>query len=63
MQEYIPSQQNININISYNVEGSKLSKSYFGKKINKNTKIVPEKDKIDLNVKVPKKIEEINAKL
>ena len=56
MHEYIPSQQNININISYNVDGPKLSKSYFGKKITKNNKIVPDKDNMDFHVKLPKKI-------
>lgn len=55
MYEYIPSQQNININISYNVDGPKLSKTYFGKKISKNTKI-PDKDNLDLHAKLPKKV-------
>ena len=56
MHEYIPPQQNININISYNVENQKMSKSFFGKKTSKNGKIFGEKEYLDLNVKVPKKV-------
>lgn len=63
MHEYIPPQQNININISYNVDSQKMSKNFFGKKTSKNTKMFGDKDYLDLNVKVPKKVVEINSKL
>ena len=63
MHEYIPPQQNININISYNVDSQKMSKNFFGKKTSKNTKMFGEKDGLDLNVKVPRKVVEINSKL
>jgi hypothetical protein len=57
MHEYIPPHQNININISYNVASGKGNKFGFGKKTAKNTKIVPDRDCLDLKLKVPKKAE------
>lgn len=63
MHEYIPPQQNININISYNLDAPKMPKTFFGKKTHKNSKIVPEKNYFDLNVNVPKKADDLNPKL